>query len=94
MLAPQTREATVAHVREGYADFPLSLAREKLVEDDGLRVSKEMPRRGRIVGELVQIDGAKHERFDGRAGNCALIPFADRATSRLLVARWLGGSPA
>jgi hypothetical protein len=46
------------------------------------------------VGELVQVNGAKHERFDGRAGNCALIPFADRATSRLLVARWLGGSPA
>lgn len=72
MLAPQTREATAAHVRERYADFPLSLAREKLVEDDGLRVSKEMPRRGRIAGGLRQAERQRetrvHSYVGGRAG--------------------------
>lgn len=40
-IAKGTRQAILGRVRERYADFPPTLAREKLVERDGYRVSVE-----------------------------------------------------
>jgi hypothetical protein len=46
------------------------------------RVSQVRERRGRF-GELIQIEGSPHDRFEGRAPRCTLIVFIDDATSRL-----------
>lgn len=35
-------------------------------------------------GELVQIDGSRHEWFEGRAPACALLAYVDDATGRIL----------
>lgn len=36
------------------------------------------------LGELVQIDGSRHDWFEGRAAKCALLVYVDDATGRLL----------
>ena len=93
-------------VRKRYADFPPTLAHEKLTERHGYRLSVETlrgwlieaglwklrvhpPRERRsCVGELVQIDGSRHDWFEGRAERCSLLAFVDDATSRLLALRF------
>ena len=46
------------------------------------RVFQLRERRPRF-GELIQIDGSPHDRFEGRGPRCTLIVFIDDATSRL-----------
>ena len=36
------------------------------------------------LGELVQIDGSRHDWFEGRAPHCALLVYVDDATGRLM----------
>ena len=45
MIAEGTLTVIMARVRARYADFPPTLAREKLVEQDGYRLSKETLRK-------------------------------------------------
>ena len=54
-----TREAIMDRVRERYADFPPTLAREKLAERDGLRVSKETLRKWMAEDGLWRAKGRK-----------------------------------
>ena len=51
-LPPPTKAAVVARLRERYADFPPTLAHEKLVEEDGYRVSKETVRQWMVAEGL------------------------------------------
>ena len=48
-----------------------------------MRVHQSRPRR-ECVGDLVQIDGSPHDRFEGRGPACTLIVYVDDATTRLL----------
>jgi len=53
------------------------------------------PRRRRdCVGELVQIGGSEHARFEDRGGMCTLLAFVDDATSRLMVLRFVASESA
>ena len=47
----------------------------------GPAVHQQRIRRSRL-GELTQIDGSPHSRFEGRGGICCLIVFVDDATGR------------
>jgi len=54
------------------------------------RRARSHPRRPRRwhLGELVQIDGSRHDWFEERGPQCVLIAFIDDATSRLLALRF------
>ena len=47
------------------------------------RVHQPRHRRS-CFGELIQIDGCDHERFEDRAPRCTLLVYVDDATSRLM----------
>ena len=51
-LPAETKAAVLARIRERYADFPPTLACEKLVEEDGYRVSKETVRKWMVAEGL------------------------------------------
>ena len=51
-LPAATKTAALARIRERYADFPPTLACEKLVEEDGYRVSKETVRQWMVAEGL------------------------------------------
>lgn len=40
-------------------------------------------------GELVQIDGSEHDRFEGRGSGCTLLVYVDDATSKLMELRFV-----
>ncbi|RYE71021.1 MAG: ISNCY family transposase [Oxalobacteraceae bacterium] len=64
----------------------------RLMIEDGLWAPRRaragvlhQPRERRAcLGELVQIDGSRHDWFEGRAAQCALLVYVDDATGRLL----------
>jgi transposase len=90
-----------------YKGFGPTLACEKLVEVEGLKISDEsvrqmmlaeglwkakkarkvavhqMRERRACQGELVQMDGADHDWFEGRSERCTLLVMIDDATGRL-----------
>lgn len=47
-------------------------------------VVHQMRVRRACFGELVQIDGSPHDRFEGRAPACSLLVFIDDATGKLV----------
>lgn len=57
-----TKAAVLARLRERYADFPPTLAREKLVEEDGYRISKETVRKWMVEAGLWQAKRQKKAR--------------------------------
>ena len=59
-IAEGTRAVIMARVRARYADFPPTLAREKLVEQDGYRLSKETLRKWMMAEGLWRAK-ARHE---------------------------------
>jgi hypothetical protein len=91
-----------------YKGFGPTLAHEKLVERERLKLSDESVRKLMIAeglwkarkakkmavhqlrerracfGELIQIDGSRHDWFEGRAGPCVLLVFIDDATGQLV----------
>jgi transposase len=91
-----------------YKGFGPTLAHEKLVEKEKLRLSDESvrklmieenlwkPRKAKKVvvhqlrerracfGELIQIDGSRHDWFEGRAETCVLLVFIDDATGQVV----------
>jgi hypothetical protein len=50
----------------------------------------QMRERRRCRGELVQIDGSRHDWFEGRAEWCSLLVFIDDATGELLEMQFVG----
>jgi hypothetical protein len=50
----------------------------------GLRQSKECRRRRECFGELVQFDGSRHKRLEGRGPPCCLITMTGDATNTRL----------
>lgn len=52
VLPAGTKVAVLARLRERYADFPPTLAHEKLVEEDGFRVSRETVRQWMVEDGL------------------------------------------
>jgi transposase len=70
----------------------------KLMIRNGLwQVSKHSPkhrsRRPRRVslGMMVQLDGSRHDWFEGRAPECTLLVFIDDATSKILWLEFVSG---
>jgi hypothetical protein len=63
----------------------------RLMIEDGLWMPRHaragtlhQPRERRAcLGELVQIDGSRHDWFEGRAAQCTLLVYVDDATGRL-----------
>lgn len=52
---------------------------------DARRAGLHQPRERRAcLGELIQIDGSRHEWFEGRNSACTVLAFVDDATSRIL----------
>ena len=90
-----------------YAGFGPTLAHEKLVEVEGVKMSLGSVRKIMLVeglwkakkarkaevhplrarrasyGELVQMDGADHDWFEGRSERCTLLVMIDDATGQL-----------
>jgi hypothetical protein len=111
-LAAGQRSRISGLVKERYHDFGPTLAAEKLLELDGIKVSRETVRQLQIssglwkpksrrvrrvfqlrercprFGELIQIDGSRHDWFEGLAPRCTLIVFIDDSTSRLTALRF------
>ena len=63
---------------------------------DGLWLSRKQRRtfhqprlRREAHGELIQIDGSEHRRFEDRGAPCTLLGFIDDATSRLMQLRFV-----
>jgi hypothetical protein len=64
----------------------------KLMIESGLRLPRSarqaalhQPRERRAcLGELVQIDGSRHDWFEGRSPVCTLLVYVDDATGELL----------
>jgi transposase len=107
-LAEATKWKALDLLKSKYTGFRPTLAHEKLVELDGLKISVESvrqlmiaerlwkPKKARKVvthqmrerracfGELVQIDGSKHDWFEGRAPKRTLLVFIDDATGKLV----------
>ena len=56
-----------------------------------LRAPKIQPPRARraCLGELIQIDGCEHRRFEDRAPMCTALVYVDDATSRLMLVRFM-----
>lgn len=49
-----------------------------------------MRERRSCLGELVQLDGSRHDWFEGRAPRCTLLVFMDDGTSRLMQLLFVG----
>lgn len=79
-------------LNETYPDFGPTLAAEKLLERDGIKVSAEMVRRLQIDQGLWRSKRQRAKRVfqlrEGRAPRCTLIVFIDDATGRLTAMRF------
>ena len=106
-LAEETRRKVLDLLKGKYKGFGPTLACEKLVEVEGVKISDESVRQLMLVeglwkakkarkldvhqmrerrasyGELVQMDGADHDWFEGRSERCSLLVMIDDATGKL-----------
>jgi len=89
-----TLAAEVLSERHGVAISRETL--RKWMVEAGLWLSRKQRRtfhqprlRRELYGELVQIDGSEHRRFEGRGEPCTLLVFIDDATSRLMQLRFV-----
>jgi transposase len=106
-LDRETVQTAIDRLHGRYADFGPTLAHEKLVELDGLKLGlgsvrkimieeglwkakrarkvavHQMRERRACAGELVQMDGADHDWFEGRSERCTLLVMIDDATGQL-----------
>lgn len=113
-IKDKEREEIIKIYKKKYYDFGPTLAREKLAELDGIKISNETlrqmlkrdkeiecvwQRKGRehrkwrerkeSCGAMVQMDGSKHDWFEGRGDECVLMGYIDDATNRVY-ARFYG----
>jgi transposase len=106
-LDRETVQLAIDLLHGRYAGFGPTLAHEKMVELDGLKMGlggvrkimieeglwkakrarkvevHQMRERRACAGELVQMDGADHDWFEGRSERCTLLVMIDDATGQL-----------
>jgi hypothetical protein len=105
-LPKKVKEKVIRLYRERYKDFGPTLASEKLLELDDIKISKETLRnwliesgdweivrkvrehrqwreRKHYFGEMVQMDGSRHDWFEGRGKECVLMGYIDDATGEV-----------
>ena len=80
-LSEETRQKVLNLLRGKHKGFGPMLAREKLVELEGLKISDERVRQLMIEENLWK--AKKHDWFEGRAPPCSLLVFVDDATGQL-----------
>ena len=107
-MTEEVKKRALNLLKTKYRGFGPTLAHEKLVEREKLKLSDESVRKLMIeenlwkarkakkvvvhqlrerracFGELVQIDGSRHDWFEGRADPCVLLVFIDDATGKLV----------
>jgi len=105
-LPQEVKDKVLGLYRQHYRGFGPTLAQEKLLERDGLRISNETlrgwlieaelwkkkrkskqhrqwrPRKDRY-GEMIQMDGSKHDWFEGRGPECVFMGYIDDATGKV-----------
>jgi transposase len=105
-LPEELKDRVMELYRQNYGGFGPTLAHEKLLERDGIRISDETlrswmieaglwkkkrkgrqhrqwrPRKDRY-GEMIQVDGSRHNWFEGRGPACVLMGYIDDATGRV-----------
>jgi len=102
-LSKKVKDKVIRLYKEKYKGFGPTLATEKLLELDDIKISKETLRnwliesgdwervrkvrehrqwreRKHYFGEMVQMDGSRHDWFEGRASECVLMGYIDDAT--------------
>lgn len=105
-IAQELKERVILLYRKKYSGFGPTIATEKLVELDGIELSRETVRgwlieagewqenrkrkkyrqwreRKHFQGEMVQLDGSKHDWFEGRGPKCVFMGYIDDATGRV-----------
>ncbi len=102
-LPKKAKDKVIRLYREKYKGFGPTLATEKLLELDDIKISDETLRnwliesgdwekvrksrnhrqwreRRHYIGEMVQMDGSRHDWFEGRGDECVLMGYIDDAT--------------
>ena len=105
-LPQEVKDQVLTLYRKSYEGFGPTLAQEKLLERDGIRISDETlriwlieeglwkkkrkgsqhrqwrPRKDRY-GQMIQLDGSKHDWFEGRGPECVFMGYIDDATGKV-----------
>ena len=105
-ISKELKQRVIFLYRQKYKGFGPTIAAEKLVELDGIELSRETVRalliecgewqknrrrrkyrqwreRKHYRGEMLQLDGSKHDWFEDRGPRCVLMGYIDDATGHV-----------